>query len=140
MPREQAFSALSRFDRAAGWDPGVASGEMLTPAPVQLGSRFALGARVLGRSVPLEYEITTFEPADRLVLQAENAFVRSIDTITFETLAGATEITYDARLEAKGVSRIVAPFLALAFRRIGDRAADGLRVYLNRPAAPPATD
>jgi hypothetical protein len=131
LPLEQAFCALSRFDRAAEWDPGVASGEMLTPEPVQLGSRFALGARIGGRSVPLEYEITTFEPTYRLVLHAENVFVRSIDTITFEALGSTTEITYDARLEPKGIAHLARPLLGFALRRIGDRAAAGLHAYLN---------
>ncbi len=126
---------LSHFDRAAEWDPGVDEASMLTPEPVGRGSRFVLRARFLGRSLPLEYEIIDFEPGTRLVLQAENAFVRSIDTISFETLPSATEITYDARLEPKGLARVGTPVLAFAFARIGDRAAAGLRRHLN-PAAP----
>ena len=133
MNREQAFSALSHFDRAAEWDPGVESAEMLTPEPVGLGSRFALAARFGGRTLPLVYEIVDYQHADRLVLRAENAFVRSVDTITFEDLSDHTAITYDARLVPKGVSRLAAPLFAVAFRRIGDRATAGLRAYLNRP-------
>ena len=38
-----AFAYLSRFDRAAEWDPGVEAGEMLTPEPVRVG--YAVPAR-----------------------------------------------------------------------------------------------
>ena len=88
--RDQAFSDLSHFDRAAEWDPGVAEGAMLTPEPVGRGSRFALRAGFLGRTVPLEYEIIEFEPGRRVVLRAETPFVRSIDTITFEPRAASS--------------------------------------------------
>jgi hypothetical protein len=138
--RDQAFSDLSRFDRAVEWDPGVAEGTMLTPEPVGRGSRFALRAGFLGRTVPMEYEIIEFEPSTRVVLQAETSFVRSIDTITFASASSAlasdsqkseaTVVTYDARLEPKGAAWFATPLLALAFRRIGDRAASGLRERL----------
>ncbi len=130
MGRGQAFARLQRFDRSAAWDPGVESATMLTPEPVGLGSRFALHTRFLGRSVPLEYEVIDFDPPRRLVLRAENRFVRSVDTITFESLARLTEITYDAHLETKGPFRIAEPLLAPVFRRIGDRAAAGLRTFV----------
>ena len=132
---DQAFSDLSHFDRAAEWDPSVGEGTMLTPEPVRRGSRFALQAEFLGRSIPMEYEIVEFEPGTRVVLRADTPFVRSIDTMTFATASGAsgsneTIVTYDARLEAKGWAKLATPLLALAFRRIGDRAAAGLHQRL----------
>src|SRR4051794_10046307 len=82
--RSAAFAYLSRFDRAADWDPGVEAGEMLTPEPVGIGSRFRLVARFLGRRIPLDYEIERYEGDERIVLRAENRSIRSVDTITFE--------------------------------------------------------
>ncbi len=131
LDREQVFDDISRFDRASEWDPGVEHAELLTAEPVAQGSRFALRTRFLGRTVPFEYEIIAFEPSTRVVLRAENPFVRSIDTITFESAgADATTITYDATLDPRGATRLVTPLLALAFRRIGDAAAAGLRARL----------
>ena len=141
---EQVFSDLGHFDRVAEWDPGVTTGTMLTPEPVGLGSRFELRARMWGRTVPLEYEVIEFEPGTRVVLRAETPMLRSIDTITFAPASAvsdpdsgtpdATVVTYDARLEPKGVARLAGPLLALAFRRIGDRAAAGLRARLRAEA------
>jgi hypothetical protein len=131
LDREQVFADISRFDRASEWDPGVEHAEMLTPEPVAQGSRFALRTRFLGRTVPFEYEIVAFEPGARVVLRAENAFVRSIDTITFESAGDqATTISYDATLDPRGATRLATPLLAMAFRRIGDHAAAGLRARL----------
>jgi hypothetical protein len=132
---DQVFSDLSHFNRAVEWDPGVAEGTMLTHEPVGEGSRFGLRAKFLGRTVPMEYEIVEFEPSTRVVFRAETPFVRSIDTITFASVPSASEsaatvVTYDACLEPKGAARFATPLLALAFRRIGDRAAAGLRKRL----------
>ena len=128
--KASAFAYLSRFDRAAEWDPGVEAGEMLTPDPVGAGSRFRLVARFLGRRIPLEYEIIEYDDDERIVLRAENSSVRSVDTITFEDDVQGSMIVYDARLDAKGVGRLADPLLAVVFRRIGGRAAAGLRARL----------
>jgi hypothetical protein len=105
---------------------------MVTPAPVGKGSRFHLVARFLGRQIPLEYEIIEFEPDERIVLQAENDSVRSVDTITFAAgTDGGSVVGYDARLSAKGAARLADPLLSLVFRPIGNRAAAGLRTRLS---------
>jgi len=123
----ETFAYLSRFDRAEDWDPGVTEGAMVTDAPVGLGSRFRLVARFLGRSLPLEYEIIEFLPSERVVLRADTGLLRSTDTITVGPEGSGALVLYEAVLEAKGWARIADPFLAVAFRRIGDRAAAGLR-------------
>jgi hypothetical protein len=131
LSRSAAFSYLSRFDRAAEWDPGVEAGEMLTPEPVGVGSRFRLVARFLGRRIPLDYEIVEYERDERIVLRAENRSVRSVDTIMFQDDERDTFVVYDAQLDAKGIGRLADPLLAIVFRRIGDRAAAGLRTHLS---------
>jgi len=130
ITRSAAFDYLSRFDRAAEWDPGVEAGEMLTAEPVGVGSRFRLVTRFLGRRIPLEYEIVEYERHGRLVLRAESSSVRSEDTITFEGRDHGSVVVYEARLDAKVIARLADPLLAIVFRRIGDRAADGLRTAL----------
>jgi dehydrogenase/reductase SDR family member 12 len=136
MPLDQVFAYLSRFSSAAEWDPGVASAQMLTSEPVRLGSVFALDAVFMRKTVPLRYEITEFEPPSRVVLSAENASVRSTDEITFRSdpASGGTVVRYDASLALKGLARVAAPAFALAFRRIGNRASEGLLAALT-PAA-----
>jgi Polyketide cyclase / dehydrase and lipid transport len=130
IARPAAFAYLARFDRAAEWDPGVETGEMLTPEPVGVGSQFRLVARFLGRRIPLVYEIAEYDRDERIVLRAENHSTRSVDTITFEDDARGTVVVYDAQLDVKGIGRLADPLLAIVFRRIGDRAAAGLRTHL----------
>jgi hypothetical protein len=130
-PPEQVFDRLSRFDRAAEWDPSVREGELLTPGPVRLGSRFRIVVDVLGRGVPLVYEVVELTPGRRISFHAETAGVVSHDVLSFVPGADGTVLVYDARLDLKGPSRLLSPLVALAFRRIGDRAAAGLRLWLD---------
>lgn len=132
MDLGETFAYLSRFSSAAEWDPGVSSARMVTPEPVRLGSVFELDAVFMGNTVHLRYEITDFDPPNRVELAAENTSVRSTDQISFTSDSnGGTVIQYEADLALKGAARLATPIFALAFRRIGDRASDGLLATLS---------
>jgi hypothetical protein len=142
---EEAFAYLSEFSSAAEWDPGVKRASMVTPRPVWRGSAFELDTVFLGNSVVLRYEIIEFDPPRRLALRAENRSVRSIDTISFSpATSSGTVVDYRAELTLKGLFKLAAPIFSLAFRRTGDRAADGLLATLSarsaRAAQPSALD
>lgn len=129
---EEAFEYLADFANAREWDPGVVEGENLTGQPLGPDSRFRLVARFVGRRVPLEYRISAFEPPRRVVFQADQAAVCSTDEIRLVPAGAGTSVTYDAELHLKGpLGRLIDPLLGLAFRRIGNRAAAGLRSALN---------
>lgn len=129
---DEAFAYLADFTHSAEWDPGVVEAQRLTEAPVGLGTRFRVVALSLGRRIPLEYQVTAYEPAKRVELTAENAMIRSFDQISFTTTGTGTNVTYDADLRGRGPFRLGDPVLALAFRRIGNRARGGLQEALNR--------
>jgi hypothetical protein len=137
---DTTFAYLSRFSSAQEWDPGVIRAQMVTPEPVGLGSRFSLTAAFLGAKVPLEYEIIEYDPPRRVVLAAENRSVSSADTISFgPATSGGTVIRYEAVLLLKGVARLADPLFGVALRRVGERAATGLKAALTDRAAHPST-
>jgi carbon monoxide dehydrogenase subunit G len=145
VPIEDAFDYLAEFSSTQEWDPGVSEAEMLTPAPVALGSQFRVVAGVAGRKVPLTYEITNYDRPHRVTVRAENSSTISEDTITFTSVTGTSadgdhlSVRYDADLRLKGAYRLLEPVIALLFKGIGDRAAAGLRAALldraSRPSA-----
>lgn len=135
---EAAFAELADFSSSERWDPGVTSARRLDDGPLGVGSRFEVISHFAGRDVPLVYELVEFEPDRRLVLRAESDTLVGLDTITFEPSDGGSSVTYDADLRLKGFLRLLDPVLGIAFRRIGDRARDGLRQTL-RPESNRAT-
>jgi carbon monoxide dehydrogenase subunit G len=130
IPVEQAFDYLADFSRTAEWDPGVAEAERLTRGEVRLGSRFRLSISLLGRRIPLEYQIVEFQRPSRVVLSGGDESLRSIDEITFVSRPDGTRVTYEARLELAGIRRLADPLLDLVFQRIGRLAVRGLRERL----------
>jgi len=132
-PRERrdAFAYLSDFSTTREWDPGVREAERLDDGPVGMGSEFRLVAAFLGRRTELIYEIVRYDPEELVTLRGENTSVVSLDTMTFSaTPTGGTRVTYDAALTLKGPLRALDPLLGLAFKRVGDRAAAGLRAAI----------
>ena len=129
----EAFAYLARFSNAAEWDPGVTSAEELTSGHPALGSTYRLVVKFLGLSTPMDYSIHEIEVPHRVVLQAENVAIRSTDVIeVVPRPSGGSDVVYEANLTTKGVFVVISPVIALAFRRVGDRAAEGLRQALNR--------
>lgn len=71
-----------------------------------------------------------FIPRVRVTLRGENATVVSLDTITCEPDRDGARVNYDADLKLKGPLKLADPLLGLAFKRVGDRALEGLRATL----------
>jgi len=130
--REEAFAYLANFANAAEWDPGVVSGEVLSGEPLGLGTTFRLMCRYFGRQFPLEYRIIAFEAPSKVKFEANRGSISSVDEIRFVTVSEGTAVTYDANLHLSGfLGRLMDPLVALAFQRIGGKAAAGLRRELN---------
>jgi hypothetical protein len=129
------FEYLADFSSTAEWDPGVSEAWRLTSEPLRVGARFHVVAALLGRQVALEYRTVEIDPPNRVVLRAETSTAISEDTITVSAGPGSgAAVTYDARLRLRGPLRAADPILGLLFRRIGDRARDGLAATLaDRP-------
>ncbi|MGI8632283.1 MAG: SRPBCC family protein [Solirubrobacterales bacterium] len=131
--REQAFDYLADFATVAEWDPGIERATRLTSQPIGVGSRFLVVASVLGRELELTYTITEYERPIRVVLEADERLVSSVDEITFRADGEQTVVTYDANLRLWGPLKLYDPGLRLAFSRVGSQAADGMRETLGSP-------
>lgn len=100
-----------------------------------MGSAYDVTVRSAGRDLTLRYETVAVDPPRRIEVRAETATLLSVDVMTFVDDGGGCVVTYDADLSLKGALRFANPVLGLAFGRIGDRAAAGLRRALDGTAA-----
>lgn len=132
MSVEDAFDYLVAFDHVAEWDPGVARASAASTSTPHIGSQFEVVTLFRGREQPLTYAITALDRPHRFVVEAANERIRSLDEVTISSHNGRTEVTYDAQLFTLGIFRIVAPVIALMFKKIGDSARVGLIRELNR--------
>jgi carbon monoxide dehydrogenase subunit G len=124
---ERAFEYMADLEHFAEWDPGVKRATQVVGEGPGLGAAYDVTVRGVGRDQILRYEIVEIEAPRRFVARAETGTLLSLDAVTIEADGDASAITYDATLTLKGVMKIGSPVLALMFRRIGDRALQGLR-------------
>ena len=132
---DEAYAYLADFTTTQHWDPGTVRTTLLR-GDGGIGTVYANTSEFNGRKTDLTYTVTACEPPHRIRLRGENATVTAVDTMTFESLeTGGTRVTYDADFTFHGIARLAAPFLASAFRRLGDAAESGLRNALADKAA-----
>jgi uncharacterized protein YndB with AHSA1/START domain len=129
-PPEEVFAYLHDFTNTEEWDPGTQR-TTLESGDGGVGTRYHNVSKFLGRETELTYVVEEAEAPRQLRLRGENSTVVSSDTMTLApTGNGGTELTYRAEFTFKGASRLVAPLLRPALRRLGDGAEKGLRAAL----------
>lgn len=128
----EVFAYMSDLRNFAEWDPGVKKVVQAKGAGAGEGAEFD----VTVSGTTLRYVTTEYHPNSNLLVVARSRTLTSTDRVTVVVEGGATLVTYDAVLELNGVLRLADPLLRLAFGRIGDRAAAGLRRVLNGQDVP----
>jgi hypothetical protein len=123
----EAFSRLADLRNFAEWDPGVAAAEQVQGGPDAV---YDLTLAPPSAPVTLRYRVVTFDPPHRVVVEAHNALLRSRDTMWVGSLDSGALVVYDAELSLPFPLSLGDPLLAPVFRIIGDRAAAGLRRFL----------
>jgi len=132
----RAFEYMIDLEHFADWDPGVKHATRVAGTEPGAGAAFDVTVSSPGRDLTLRYETVDVDAPRQFTARAETSTLLSVDVITVVAdPGGGCLVTYDAELSFKGVLRIGDPLLGLAFKRIGDRAAAGLRSALEGVAA-----
>lgn len=132
----RAFEYVSDLEHFADWDPGVRRATQIAGSGPGVEAAYDVTVSAMGRDLTLRYETVEIDPPRRVRVRAETSTLRSVDVITVEDHPrGGCVVTYDAELSLKGLLRLGDPLLGLVFRRIGDRAAAGLRRALEGTVA-----
>lgn len=131
----EAWERLADVTRFAEWDPGVTKAKQVAGTGPGPDAAYVLSVKgFVGNTLDLRYEVTEFDPPSRLHLVAKSSLLRSDDLITLEPSPTGSSITYAADLDLTGpggILRLADPLLGLAFGKIGDKAAAGLRTFLD---------
>ena len=129
-PADEVFAYMADLRNFAEWDPGVKKVVQVTGEGGGPGNEFD----VTVSGTTLRYVTKEHVAPTHLLVVAESSTLVSTDRVTVaaadDGTAGCT-VTYDADLQLKGVFKVFAPALSLAFGRIGGRAAAGMRRVLD---------
>ena len=122
LPVDDAFWFMADLSNFAAWDPGVSSAEQVKGDGPGLGAEYDVEAS----GSMLRYVVDAFDAPNRIRARAANRFITSIDAISVSADGTGSIVSYDADLTFNGPLFVAEPFLKLAFKRIGDKAARGL--------------
>ncbi len=138
VPGDQAsvFAYLADFTNTVEWDPGTTKARRLDEGPLGVGSRFHVTAEFSGREIPLEYEVTIYEPPHRIVIVGSSKRFTSTDDLRVSDVGeGRVRIDYLAIFELNGLLRFAEPFLRSRFHRLADEAVAGIEKALTDRSA-----
>lgn len=128
---EQVFDFLANFENVTKWDENTASSDCLGDEPYQAGARYRVVTDFGSRSMTLTYETIEFDRPNRVVFRSGTGMATIEDTITVAPDGEGSRVEYVAEIGLKGISRLLDPVFSLIFKRVGDRAAKGLRAALD---------
>jgi carbon monoxide dehydrogenase subunit G len=126
MNPAQAFDYMADVRNFVDWDPGVLGVTQVTGDGATATAVYDVEVKGVVGATTLRYATTDYEPPTRVQIEARGRLLTSIDRIDVRSEGDGCLVTYDADLRLNGALRVLNPVLALAFRRIGDRAAAGL--------------
>jgi dehydrogenase/reductase SDR family protein 12 len=135
LSRDDAFTYVADFANVGDWDPGVVSSSQQGDDAPSLGTRYDVVATFGKSTIALVYEVTAWSPPERVVLATSSKRFDAVDTIEFVALDGdRTRVVYVADFELKGAMRLLTPVVRPMFRRLGEKALDGLVEAVRREA------
>jgi uncharacterized protein YndB with AHSA1/START domain len=129
-PVHVVFAYLSDFTTTTLWDPGTIRTTRRT-GDGGVGTEYLNTSRFLGRETQLTYVVEEHVPDQRIRLHGKNSTVAATDTMTFAPVREGCRVVYTAEFSFHGLTRLLAPLLAPAFKRLGDQAAAGMRSALD---------
>ncbi len=127
----EVFEYMADLRNFAEWDPGVTGVDQVRGDGAGPDSVFDVRVKALPRPIELRYETVDYDPPKRILVRAESSLMVSVDETTVEPDGTGSVVRYHADLTLKSVLGLLDPVLGLAFGRIGDRAAAGLRQALD---------
>ncbi len=124
---EVAFEYMADLRNFRHWDPGVKATAQVTGSGSGSDASFDVTVGGVLRDIVLRFETIEHSPPFRVVVRATNRVISSLDEIDIRPTPDGSEIVYKAALDFHGVWRPLNPLLGLVFKRIVQRAANGLR-------------
>ncbi|HEX5586113.1 MAG TPA: SRPBCC family protein [Acidimicrobiia bacterium] len=127
---DEAFAYMADLRNFAEWDPGTHAVAQVRGSGSGPGAAYDVEVHVGRPTMTLHYEIVEWDPPRRLLARGDNAWLVSYDEITVEAEGALTVVTYDARIELRGVLGVLDGLVDRGFQTTGKRAAAGLHGVL----------
>lgn len=105
-PVDAVFAFVADGESCPQWRPGVV--DVHRVAGDGVGTRYAQGVKgPMGRRISADYEITVFEPNQRLEFQTVTGPARPHGRYDFEAVDGGTRLTFSLDAQLTGLRKLL---------------------------------
>jgi len=130
-PVDEVFGFVSDGRNAKLWRPGVLDIDLVSGAGQ--GARYSQGVRGPGgRRIAADYEITEFEPNQRVAFRATAGPVRPTGSFTFESMGTGTILTFALDAQLGGLQKLLMGGMVQSTMDAEMGALDNLKDLLER--------
>lgn len=129
-PVADVYAYLADLDRWAEWRTDVIGGEVLTEGPMRVGSQARGTAKVLGRPVSIDVEVTALEPGVALGYRPIKGPLRTNNLYTFQSQAGGTQVVLTDEIGLNGIFRVLLPVMPAFVRSVYRKNLASLKATL----------
>jgi hypothetical protein len=89
----------------------MSEAEQLTDGPIRVGTRIRGGGKILGRPIGIVIAVTELEPGSRFGYKGAARPLRTHNILTFESVAGGTQVTWTDDIELNGILCLFEPLM-----------------------------
>ena len=134
-PRSEVAAFSADPANATQWYRAIRDVTWETPPPLAVGSRVRFRATFLGRMLEYTYEVSEFEPLERLVMGTSDGPFTMQTTYAWTDAGRGTHMSLRNRGEPDGFLRALGAVLEPAMRRANRRDLASLKAVLERGAS-----
>jgi carbon monoxide dehydrogenase subunit G len=132
-PVEDIFAFLNVAENHPKFVPGMLEFKKTSPGPLgQVGATVRGVRRFLGRRMELPYEITEYEPNDKLGMQGAMGPIRFKDGYVLEARGSSTRVKFWLEPTVTGLMKLAKPFVILIGRTHADETLANLKKTLEK--------
>jgi Polyketide cyclase / dehydrase and lipid transport len=130
---EETFAYITDQDRLGEWNDHVQWAEVVGDGRVDVGSKLRQHRKRGRREFDLFFEVTGHDPPHRHVVEGSVFGVDTIMSFATEPRDAGTRVTMRARVEGRGLRRLLAPVVAREMRKSTVTALAALQTHLGAP-------
>jgi len=130
-PLDEVFSFVADGRNAKLWRPGVLDVDHVSGAGQ--GARYSQGVRgPAGRRIAADYEVTEYEPNQKIAFRATAGPVRPTGSFTFESMGTGTILTFALDVQLGGLQKLLMGGAVQSTMNAEMGALDNLKELLER--------